>query len=350
MERLSQLGRAGMVALLAVGLSVGVGIPTGAQPSNPLGMPLASAIGRIYTMLTGGSPPTDQGLRGQIDHAAQIVYGAQWAARLPDGLVNRVAALHQVVRPGNPNVSLMSRSLALEWSLNQALYEHHLITSGGELTLPAPTQMPLRPLVERVAWLETILYGQPQTGGLTDRLERLAQDIWGGGGQRVQLRTRAVTVQPGAGSVRVRLLGTISNERNQLTQPGTVVPVLALEDLRVGDALVVPRGMVGFVRVEEAEPPGPLGRPGRLSASGQIWAVDGTWLGIRLGLAPGQSREAAAAGATVGGAVVAGPLGVAAGLLVEGEARTLRAGDVVLANVGPLPGFTQQPVPEALVP
>lgn len=349
MHLASHKRRAVLGAVLA-GLASGAGALSAlAQQTNPLGMPLASAVGQVYLMLTGGPPPQEQGLRGQIDQATQLVYGSQWQSRVGEGLVNRVVALSQAVRPGNPNVSLLSRSLALEWGLNQSIYEYLLVTRGGELKLPSPTQMPLRPLAERVAWLETLLYGQPQTGALMDRIDRLAQDIWGGD-QRVQLRTRAVTVQPGSGSVRVRLLGTISNERNQLTRPGTTVPVLALEDFRIGDALVIPRGMVGVVRVDEAEPPGPLGRPGRLSASGQIWAIDGTWLGIRLRLAPPQSREAAAAGATVGGAVVAGPLGVAAGLLVEGEARTLRDGDVVLADVGPLPGFTQQPVPEALVP
>lgn len=339
---------------LAAGLVAGVlggatALSTLAQQANPLGMPLANAVAQVYLMLTGGQPPQEQGLRGQIDQATQLVWGPQWRSRVGEGLLNQVVALTQAVRPGNPNVSLLSRSLAVEWGLNQSLYEHVLVTSGGELKLPSPTQMPLRPLTERVAWLETLLYGQPQAGALADRIDRLAHDIWGGD-QRVQLRTRAVTVQAGAGSVRVRLLGTISNERNQLTRPGTTVPVLTLEDFRIGGALVIPRGMVGVVRVDEAEPPGPLGRPGRLAASGQIWAIDGTWLGIRLRLVPPQGREAAAAGATVGGAVVAGPLGVAAGLLVEGEARTLRDGDVLLADVAPLPGFSQQPVPEALLP
>ncbi|HEY8486509.1 MAG TPA: hypothetical protein VIL11_03865 [Limnochordales bacterium] len=339
------------VGILALGsaLAVVVGAvagPAGAQQGgNPLGMPLNSAVAQVFVMVTGNPPPQDQGLRAQIEQATQMVFGPQGQARIGEGLLNKVVALSQAARPGNPNVSLLSRSMAVEWGLNQSLYEFALVSTGGELKVPSPTVMPLRPLAERVAWVETVLYGRQQAGPLADRLDRLAQDIWGGG-QPVQLRTRTVTVQPGAGSIRVRLLGVLSNDRNQLTRPGTLVPVMALEDFRMGDALVIPRGMVGFVRVDEAEPPGPLGRPGRLSASGQMWAVDGTWLGIRLRLPPPGGPGAPGPGAS--GGAGSGP--VPAGLLVEGEARTLRDGDVVLADLGPMPGFTQQPVPEAFLP
>lgn len=342
--------RWGSGLVLAVLIGLAASLPADAQaPSGDLGMPLAEAVDQIFLMLTGSRAPANLGLRGQIDRATELVYGPDWQQHVSVALVNRVQTLLSVVKPGNPNVSLLSKLMAIEWALNQGLYEMTLAAAGKDFSPPSLRSMPLQPVTVRVEWLESLLYGSKRTGGLVQRADALARDVWGGTSLS-RIGVKKVTVSQNAGTVQVRLLGTISNERERLSKVGDAVPILVLEDLRLENALVVPRGMVGVVHVDEAEPPGPLGRPGKLSASGQVWAIDGTPLGVRLRLGPAESREAAAAGAAVGGAVAGGPLGVAAGLLVRGEARTLSKGESLLADIGPIPGFTSQPVPEAILP
>lgn len=309
------------------------------------GVPLSQKVARVYQAVSGSPPPEGSGLRDQIDAATQLLYGADWQSKVSPSLVDRVNQLVQMVSLGDPNRSLFSRMLAIEWSINQSLYEWDLANQPSGLQLPAPSSVaepPLRPLRERVGWVERLLYGKEQSGGLVERIDRLAREVWGSSGAP-RLSTKVVRVTGNAGQVRIRLLGTISNERDRASVPGQKVPFIVMDSLVLDGALVLPRGAIGYATVDEVQTPS-LGRPGRLSASGIVWAVDGIPLGATLGL-----DEQAAGGVNPLGAALSGPVAAPTGLLVQGSARTLEKGTVLVAAIGPAPGWREAPVINAIV-
>lgn len=336
-------GRAGGARWMGVGLILALAAPVSAQGIE--GVPLFQRVARVYQAVVGTAPPQGSGLRDQIDAAAQIIYGAEWQSKMPAGLDPQVNQLLVMVSLGDPRRSLLSRMLAIEWGLNRSLYEWELAEQGA-LQLPSPPSPgdpPLRPLRERVAWAERLIYGKEQPGGLVDRVDRLAQDVWGSAGA-ARLDTKVVKVSGRAGQVRIRLLATISNERDRASVEGQLVPFIVVDPLVLEGALVLPRGALGFVRVDEVQTP-TFGRPGRLSASGFVWAIDGILLGATLGF----DEQVAAAPINPVGAAFSGPVAAPTGILVQGAARTFPAGTILVAAIGPTPGRTEVPVINAIV-
>lgn len=335
--------RSPVVAALAA-LLVAAASPVAATAQGIEDVPLNQKVNKIYQTVTGSPPPEGAGLRDQIDAATQLLYGSDWQRKVSPSLVDRVNQLRQLVTLGDPNRSVFSRIMAIEWTINQSLYEWELVNQKGTLDIPSLSgaEPPLRSLRERVGWVETLLYGKEQPGGLVERVDRLAREVWGGTGQ-ARLSTKVVKVTAGAGSVRIKLLGTISNERENASSLGQKVPFVVMDPLVLEGALVLPRGAVGIATVEEVQSPS-LGRPGRLSASGQVWAIDGIPLGATLGLDEQASGQISRVGAGLSGPT-AGPTG----LLVHGAARTLQPGTVLVASIGPAPGWREAPVINALV-
>ncbi|NLG68090.1 MAG: hypothetical protein GX496_00775 [Firmicutes bacterium] len=341
------MGRAWAVtATVALTGMVVARVALGAVAQGIEGVPISQKVARVYQAVSGSPPPEGSGLRDQIDAATQLLYGANWQSKVSPSLVDRVNQLVQVVSLGDPNVSLVSRMLAIEWSINQSLYEWEVANQPDGLRLPPATSItepPLRPLRERVAWVERLLYGREQSGGLVERIDRLAREVWGSAAAS-RLATKVVRVSANAGQVRIRLLGTISNERDKASVPGQKVPFIVVDSLVLDGALVLPRGAIGIATVEDVQTPS-LGRPGRLSASGIVWAVDGMPLGATLGL----SEQAEGSGVNPLGAALSGPIAAPPGLLVQGNARTLEPGTVLVASIGPAPGWREAPVINAMV-
>ncbi|WP_324716162.1 hypothetical protein U7230_12475 [Carboxydochorda subterranea] len=333
---------AGLVVLVGVLLAVGW---AGGARAAVTGVPLSQKIQRIYAAVTGKEPPAGTGLRDQVDAVTTLLYGADWQQKVSPSLVGRVDQLLQVVSLGDPNRSVFSKELAVEWTINQALYEWELASRNKSVDLPkSPAEPPLKSLQERVAWLETLLYGKEQPGGILDRVDRLGREVWGGTAP-TPIQTKVVKIARNTGNVRVQLLGTLSNERGSASSVGQRVHFVVMDDLRVDGALVLPRGAVGIATVDEVESPS-LGRAGKLSASGLVWAIDGTLLGATLGL---DEAVSSGQGVSMVGAGLSGPVAAPTGLLVQGGARKLDPGTVLVASIGPAPGWKEAPVIDAVV-
>lgn len=332
----------GCVALgtvLVAGMWIAAGMPAWAAAT---GGALSERIYRIHQVVTGEGPADGVGLKDQIDAVTQLLYGAGWESKVSPSLIGRVDQLQRLVELGDPNVSIFSKELAIEWTINQALYEWELArekkgVEGLAVTAQGPS---LRPLLERVVWLETLLYGKAMPGGLVERIDRLGREVWGGS-TAVQIRTKVVKVQRNSGNVRIMLLGTISNERGSESKPGQQVPFVVMDDLKLEDALVIPRGSLGVATVEVVETP-ILGRAGKLSASGLVWAINGIGLGATLGF-----DEATAKAGLSMAVALSGPAVAPTGLLVQGGSKRLDPGSVLVAAIGPGPGWKEVPVIDA---
>jgi hypothetical protein len=109
---------------------------------------------------------------------------------------------------------------------------------------------------------------------------------------------------------------------------GDKINLILAEDLRVGDAVIAPKGSAAIVNVTEAHKSGVAGIPGFVSFEAESLTVDGTVVKL-TGSAAKEGREVQINPATVGLAFVV-PGGV---FLVRGNEGEIKPGSVFVATV-----------------
>ena len=116
-------------------------------------------------------------------------------------------------------------------------------------------------------------------------------------------------------------LALVSALSSRDTQIGQLVPLQTMEDLRVGDALLIPKGTAAMGQVTEAHSTGGLGVSGKLVVRPLYLR-----LGDRTVRLEGEIADKASVGA-------AGVLGLMITPVVSGRTVTLPAGHVLSAKV-----------------
>ncbi len=171
-----------------------------------------------------------------------------------------------------------------------------------------------KPMVERLDNLELVLYGAGQPGNISERAERLMLDVWG----TTSLDVQQVSL-PAQTLVKVALLSTVSSETAQL---GDSVLYEVREDVMIGGRVVIPQGTRGVATVSEVTAAGRLGRDGRVVVDfGRISALDGTQVRLRVDETATERNRSLelAAGASMAGIILLGPVGLVGGYFVKGK-------------------------------
>ncbi|MBE3583531.1 MAG: hypothetical protein IMX01_05395 [Limnochordaceae bacterium] len=218
-------------------------------------------------------------------------------------LITRIGTISSFLSGGSADqVSLALQTGAVEWMVFQQLSSD-------------------RPMIERIKNLEGALLGQQQGGPLVQRVEKLVSLVWPGG----KLNLDKVNV-PATTLVKVQLLAGVSSDAAEV---GQTVPYKVVEDVRVGNRVVIPAGTLAQARVTEVQKAGPLGRAGRIVLDfGVMPAFDGTL--IPLGVAKRATTEneslGLAAGASVAGILLLGPIGLVSGYFVQGKNVSIPSG------------------------
>jgi hypothetical protein len=109
---------------------------------------------------------------------------------------------------------------------------------------------------------------------------------------------------------------------------GDKINLTLAEDLKIGDAVIAPKGTTAIVNVAEAHKSGVAGIPGFVSFEAESLAIDGTLVKLK-GTAAKEGREVQINPATVGLAFVV-PGGV---FLVHGNEAEIKSGSVFTATV-----------------
>lgn len=197
------------------------------------------------------------------------------------------------------------------------------------------------PLIDRLQNLEQLLYGAPQTGNIAKRAETLMMDIWG----TTKLDTKRVSL-PAQSLVKIALLKTVDSGKAQV---GDVINYRVTEDVVVDGRIVIPAGIIGHAKVTEVSSAGRLGKDGRIVVDfGRIASLDGTNVQLRVDERATQENKSLelAAGASMAGIVLLGPVGLVGGYFIKGKDVKIEANAqfyVETERAVPLNGFYFRP-------
>jgi len=176
-------------------------------------------------------------------------------------------------------------------------------------------------LLERINNLEKMVSGQVTEGPLKERIKELYQLTISGREMPIQLvKSREDQL------IRIELLEEIDSKT---ASRGKKVPYQVIEDIKIGDVLIIPAGTTGELEVTEIKEAGKMGQDGDIKIGfPQLTAIDGSSLDVAIEDEAREENESQklAIGASVLGTALLGLPGVVVGYFVEGEDETIPAG------------------------
>lgn len=236
-----------------------------------------------------------------LDRTAKIeqdVYGQE----AHDAVMPRVDKLYAYVfETTEQTPSVVTKLNAIEWAFTHAV-SHNAVKT-------------------RVEELEKTLNGTPATGSLSERIDKLSRIAYSGG----QFEVVSALI-PKDTLVKIKTLSTLNSRQSR---QGDAVALAVAEDVYVGGVLVLPKGASGFGKVTKVQQPGSFGRDAKLEISfDSLVATDGTVVNTFLGDKAKEETKSMvkAAGASVAGMVILGPVGIIGGAFVNGKDANIPIG------------------------
>lgn len=226
------------------------------------------------------------------------IYGTQ----TQDSLMTKLDRIYTYTKENSSFVpSFIMKLNAVEWALT------HDVTS--------------QPAKERIENLERILLGSSNTGSFEERSNKLMKLAYTDG----QITT-ANTILSKDTLVKIKIVTPLSTKTSRA---GDIVGFQAIEDVYSGGELVIAKGSQGFGKVTKVEQAKNFGRDAKLEIDfNSIQTMDGNSVATFLGDKAKEETKslAKAAGATVAGLAILGPIGVVGGAFIRGEDITIEAG------------------------
>lgn len=286
---------------LAAMLSFNAAAPVLAADGN---MPASEKIAVMEKLLYG----TEQNgsLIQRIDSLEDDVYGTATS----DAILDRIDNLHDYLdgSADKPEASFSTRLNVVEWRLSS--------TQGSG------------PAKNRIEDMEKMLEGTARSGALSARLDELLRlASYENGNVAVQ----QVTL-PKDTVLKIEFTEMLSTRQNRA---GDAVKFKAAENYYANEGLVIPKGANGVGTVKKVVQPGIFGKDGRIDIEfTHISAIDGTQIPITMGeLAKQQAKSiAGAAGATIGGMIILGPIGAVGGAFVKGAPAIINVGNATFVQ------------------
>lgn len=262
-------------------------VPVSAQSANDL-----TVIGKlgvvekaIYGVAQTGA------LTDRVTKVEEDVYGNT----THEALLPRVDKLYTYVFETTEQApAVITKLNAVEWSLT------HRVSDSS--------------IKARVESLEKTMNGNPTTGSLNERLGKLLELAYSGG--QIEVVSSVITKDS---LIKIKTLSTLNSKQSRV---GDSVALGVAEDVYIGGVLVLPKGATGTGKIVKVTPAKNFGRDAKLEISfDNVIATDGTTVNTFMGEKAKQETQsmAKAAGASVAGMVVLGPVGVIGGAFVSGK-------------------------------
>lgn len=240
-------------------------------------------------------------------------------------LLNRLARLETDFygKPSPDNVPISTRINRLYDTMFDNSTRPSAVTQMNGIEWFLSRHVSIKPLVERISALENLIYGKVMTGSLQTRMNQLAMIAYGNSDAKAPLV--AVTI-PKDTLIKIRLVTPLSSQTSQV---GEVVKYQAAEDVIYNGKLIIAAGALGEGHVVEVKQARNFGRNGQLNVDLQnIQTFDGTVIPTMIGDKAREElrRLGMAAGASLAGMAILGPIGIIGGAFVHGQNVNLPAG------------------------
>lgn len=265
----------------------------------------------VLSAVAAAQPVQEMTMLDKIAAVEKVYYGGDQTG----SLVERTAKLEKDIYGAETKDALMTKldriySYTIENSSLAPSFRTKLNAVEWALTHDVTSQ----PAKARMENLERVMLGNAAAGSFDDRINKLMKLSYAGGNIEVADTSIAKDTL-----VKIKLVTPLSTKTNR---PGDIVVFQAAEDVYSGGQLVIPKGACGQGKVTKVEPAKNFGRDAKIEISfDSIEAVDGTMIPTFLGEKAKEETKslAKAAGATVAGLALLGPIGVVGGAFVHGQ-------------------------------
>ena len=262
-----------------------------------------SELGEIERLLYGSV--SDKPILERVDEVEKTVYNSVQSG----SIVTRTEKLiDDLLVTTEQSTSLLFLFNTIEWSIKGQL-------SGGNL-------------IERLEGLEEMVSGELNEGPLKARIEEL---------YNLTIKGREMPVKKIESRnnqlIRVELLEKINSNT---ASRGEKVSYKVLEDIKVKDTLIIPKGSRGELEITQIEEAGRMGKDGDIKIGfPSLETIDGSDLAVAIQEEAQEENESQklAIGASVLGTALLGLPGVVAGYFVEGKDEEIPAGSEMYIQV-----------------
>lgn len=177
------------------------------------------------------------------------------------------------------------------------------------------------PLQLRLDNLERALVGSNEKGSINERVNKLLKMSYVNG--QVDVATATLNKDM---LIKIKLNSALDTRNSRV---GDEVLFEAAEDVYAGGVLVIAKGVTGKGKVNKVEPSKNFGRDAQIEVGfDSITTIDGAVLNTYMGEKAKEETKslAKAAGATVAGLAILGPIGIVGGAFVQGKDTAIPAG------------------------
>jgi hypothetical protein len=277
---------------------------------------LLSAVFLVSTVGTAAAAVPDS-MPSKLAAVEQAAYGTEQTGALMD----RVNHLERDFEGAHPNDSVMTRVNSLYATMFDNTNGPSLLTQMNAIEYAITREVSMKSIQDRVTAMETTMQGKPSEGTYKARIDKLAGYAFGS--NPIPLTQYSV---PANTLVRIKLVTPVNAKKMKV---GDAIEYQASEDVVENGLLLFAKGAPGFGKVTKVVQARNFGRDAEVDIDFQtLKAVDGTNVDMFLGPEAKKQMEtmAMAAGASIAGMVVLGPIGIVAGAFVNGKNVDLPAG------------------------
>lgn len=290
----------------------------------------------------GQDVDTPEQMQDQID---LLIHGEKGAG----GIIQRLAKVETDLFGRELPGSISERQMGLlNFVKNGTLGQPSMVFKAGIAEWGITHEVrPDLSLARRIAEMERQLEGEVGEGRpLAMRLERLLSLLFPG-----QIAWQDVNV-PANLVFRVTFVDRVTPKS---AVAGDIVRLKLEDNLAVGGYLIAPRGSRVIARVDTVKPPRSFGRPSEIKFAFERLEPLGpeavpVFLGDASALATkSDATMATAMGTSAIGAILLGPLGLAGGLLVRGDAPDVAPGTPIFLETASVTAVKGYPIPPSLL-
>ena len=186
----------------------------------------------------------------------------------------------------------------------------------------------VQPVKARMENLERVMMGNTSTGTFDERLTQLLKLAYANG----KLVVKNVTLNKD-NLLKIKLITPLNT---RTSRPGDGIVFQVADDIYVDGSLIIAKGAQGIGKVNKVEGARNFGRDAKMEIRfDTVDAIDGSSISTVLGeKAKAENKSlATAAGASVAGMMILGPLGIVGGAFIHGKDVDIPAGTEVYIQI-----------------